>query len=152
MTADSSARRRPGYVTWVAIFAALVATSAPGARAEDQPPQTTAPAPFTRGLPDDPKFFPLAVWLQSPRNAGRYRDIGINTYVALWRGPTLEQLDALDRAGMVVIVGKGRSAAEFRERKTIVGWMHDDEPDNAQSLGRGKGYGPPVKPEKIVAD
>jgi hypothetical protein len=28
--------------------------------------------------------------------------------------------------------------------------MHNDEPDNAQSLGRGKGYGPPVLPEEIV--
>jgi hypothetical protein len=30
--------------------------------------------------------------------------------------------------------------------------MHGDEPDNAQSLGNGKGYGPPILPEKIVAD
>jgi hypothetical protein len=30
--------------------------------------------------------------------------------------------------------------------------MHGDEPDNAQSLGQGKGYGPPVLPEKIVRD
>jgi hypothetical protein len=30
--------------------------------------------------------------------------------------------------------------------------MHGDEPDNAQSLGAGKGYGPPILPEKIVAD
>jgi hypothetical protein len=28
--------------------------------------------------------------------------------------------------------------------------MHGDEPDNAQSLGRGKGYGPPIPPDKIV--
>src|SRR5262245_25086534 len=28
--------------------------------------------------------------------------------------------------------------------------MHGDEPDNAQSLGRGKGYGPPIPPERIV--
>jgi hypothetical protein len=28
--------------------------------------------------------------------------------------------------------------------------MHGDEPDNAQSLGRGKGYGPPIAPERIV--
>jgi hypothetical protein len=28
-----------------------------------------------------------------------------------------------------------------------VGWMHDDEPDNAQSLGIGQGYGPPITPE-----
>jgi hypothetical protein len=103
-------------------------------------------------LPDDPNFFPLAVWLQAPRNAQRYHDLGINTYVALWRGPTEEQLDALDAAGMLVVVGQGERSLKFRDRKTIVGWMHDDEPDNAQSLGRGKGYGPPVTPEKIVAD
>jgi hypothetical protein len=36
--------------------------------------------------------------------------------------------------------------------KAIVGWMHGDEPDNAQSLGEGKGYGPPIPPEKIKAD
>jgi hypothetical protein len=30
--------------------------------------------------------------------------------------------------------------------------MHGDEPDNAQSLGRGKGYGPPILPEKILGD
>ena len=35
---------------------------------------------------------------------------------------------------------------------TIVAWMHGDEPDNAQSLGKGKGYGPPILPEKIVKD
>jgi hypothetical protein len=28
--------------------------------------------------------------------------------------------------------------------------MHGDEPDNAQSLGRGKGYGPPILPARIV--
>lgn len=28
--------------------------------------------------------------------------------------------------------------------------MHNDEPDNAQSLGRGKGYGPPVPPEEVL--
>jgi hypothetical protein len=34
----------------------------------------------------------------------------------------------------------------------IVGWMHNDEPDNAQSLGQGKGYGPPIEPNIVVAD
>jgi hypothetical protein len=28
--------------------------------------------------------------------------------------------------------------------------MHGDEPDNAQSLGQGKGYGPPILPERIA--
>ncbi len=35
---------------------------------------------------------------------------------------------------------------------TIVGWMHGDEPDNAQELPGGKGYGPPMPPAKIVAE
>ena len=34
----------------------------------------------------------------------------------------------------------------------IIGWMHGDEPDNAQSLGQGKGYGPPIPPDKIIED
>ncbi|MFO0889029.1 MAG: beta-galactosidase [Isosphaeraceae bacterium] len=109
-----------------------------------------ADAPFRRGLPTDPGFFPIAVWLQAPANAERYRAIGINTYVGLWRGPTDEQLDLLDRAGIRLICGQSERSLRFKDRPTIIGWMHGDEPDNAQSLGRGKGYGPPIPPEKIV--
>jgi hypothetical protein len=105
-----------------------------------------------RGLPAEDSFFPLAVWLQSPRNAERYKGLGINVYVALWRGPTDDQLDQLDKAGMYAICVQNSRGLEHRDRKTIAGWMHNDEPDNAQSLGRGKGYGPPVAPEKIVDD
>src|SRR5215218_3107517 len=103
-----------------------------------------------KGFPSDEKFFPLAVWVQSPRNARRYRDLGINTYVALYRGPTAEQLDALDKAGIVAITHQNKAGLEHRDGRTIAGWMHGDEPDNAQSLGRGKGYGPPIPPERIV--
>jgi hypothetical protein len=99
---------------------------------------------------DEP--FPIAVWLQSPDNAGRYKAIGINTYVALWNGPTEEKLDRLDAAGMKAIVNQSERALRFKDRSTIVAWMHDDEPDNAQSLPDGKGYGPPVPPERIVED
>jgi Beta-galactosidase len=109
-----------------------------------------ADGPYPNGLPRTPDFFPIAVWLQSPTNAARYRAIGINTYVALWRGPTEEQLDALDRAGIRLICGQNPRSLRFKDRPTIVGWMHGDEPDNAQSLGSGKGYGPPIPPERIV--
>lgn len=108
--------------------------------------------PFPKGLPRSPDFFPIAVWLQAPENAERYREIGVNLYVGLWRGPTEEQLDALDRAGIRVIVGQSERSLRFKDRPTIVGWMHGDEPDNAQSLGEGKGYGPPVPPTEIVED
>src|SRR2546423_7241734 len=55
---------------------------------------------WKNGPPTDPKFFPIAVWLQSPKNAARYKAAGINTYVGLWRGPTEEQLQGLKDAGM----------------------------------------------------
>jgi len=109
-------------------------------------------ARWSRGPSSTPEFFPLAVWLQDPANAGRYHDAGFNTYVALWRGPTEEQLAVLKKAGMKVICHQNEFALRHLDDPTIIGWMHGDEPDNAQSLGRGKGYGPPVLPEKIVAD
>jgi hypothetical protein len=114
----------------------------------------TPPALYARwknGLPTNENFFPIAVWLQNPANASRFKALGINLYVGLYRGPTSNQLAQLQAAGMSVICSQGRGL-EFKDNPTIVGWMHGDEPDNAQSLGQGKGYGPPILPEKIVRD
>ena len=96
-------------------------------------------------------YFPIAVWLQNPARAGLYRDAGFNLYVGLWNGPTEQQLQQLKDAGLQVICSQNKVGLEHRNDPTIVGWMHGDEPDNAQSLGSGKGYGPPILPEKIVA-
>jgi hypothetical protein len=122
----------------------------------------TAPAcgwgaenPYTqwaKGPPSDPGFFPLAVWLQAPANAERYRKAGFNTYVGLWRGPTEEQLDTLNKAGLRLICRQNETGLRHRDDSLIIGWMHGDEPDNAQSLGGSQGYGPPIPPEKIIAD
>jgi hypothetical protein len=97
-------------------------------------------------------YFPIGVWLQDPRNAARYKAAGINLYVGLWRGPSTNQLAELQKAGMPVICAQNRLGLENKDNPIIVGWMHGDEPDNAQSLGQGKGYGPPILPEKIVRD
>jgi hypothetical protein len=96
------------------------------------------------------EFFPIAVWLQNPAKARLYQEAGFNLYLGLWRGPTDEQLQQLREAGMRVICSQNRTGLAHRNDPTIVGWMHQDEPDNAQSLGEGKGWGPPVRPEKIV--
>jgi hypothetical protein len=53
---------------------------------------------------------------------------------------------------MPVICDQNALALGALDRRTIVGWMHGDEPDNAQSLPGGKGYGPPILPEVIVRD
>ena len=109
-------------------------------------------AKWENGPPKDTNFFPIAVWLQNPRNAGRYRQAGINTYVGLWRGPTEEQLAELKAAGMKVICHQNQVGLKHADDPTIIAWMHGDEPDNAQSLGKGKGYGPPILPQKIIDD
>lgn len=122
--------------------------------AESASPAPTAPlrSAWTRGPWGDDTFFPIAVWLQDPRNAARYREAGINTYVALWNGPTEDQLAALAKAGMKVICHQNAVGLARRESPEILAWMHGDEPDNAQSLGDGKGYGPPILPERIQRD
>ncbi len=110
---------------------------------------------WEHGPPADPDYFPIAVWLQDPRNAERYKQAGINLYVALWEGPTDAQLAALKAAGMRVICHQNRLGLAHRDDPTIIGWMHGDEPDNAQEIrdeqtGRRR-YGPPIAPERIVA-
>jgi hypothetical protein len=124
-------------------------------------PQTSSAAPeagkspysaWEHGLPTDPGYFPLAVWLQDPPNAEKYKAAGINLYVGLWKGPTEEQLADLKKAGMRVVCTQNETGLKHRDDPIIVGWMHGDEPDNAQSLGQGKGYGPPILPEKIIED
>ena len=118
------------------------------------PAQTPAVTPATtprwsNGLPPDPAFFPLAVWLQAPHNAKRYGDVGINLYLGLYNGPTAEQLAGLEEAGMRVICAQNAAALAHRG-PAIVGWLLHDEPDNAQAR-EGGGWGPPVPPADVAA-
>jgi hypothetical protein len=106
---------------------------------------------FPHGLSADPGYFPIAVWLQDARNAPRYKDMGVNLYIGQWEGPTEKQLAELDKAGMQLICDQNAVALKHLDSKTIVGWMHGDEPDNAQEKPKGqKGYDPPITPAKIV--
>ncbi|HYG34654.1 MAG TPA: hypothetical protein VEC99_07720 [Clostridia bacterium] len=115
-------------------------------------PSPSPYAQWSRGPSSDLGFFPLAVWLQAPANAAKYRQAGFNTYVGLWKGPTEEQLATLKQAGMRLICDQNEVALRHLEDPAIIAWMHGDEPDNAQSLGEGKGWGDPIAPDKIVAD
>lgn len=108
-------------------------------------------SPAAEKLKRDENFFPLSVWVQSPRNAERFKAAGINTYVGLWHGPTEEQFNQLKAAGLKIVCHQNEFALARKEDPTIIAWMQDDEPDNAQSLGKDKGYGPPVLPEKVIA-
>ncbi|MBN2129756.1 MAG: hypothetical protein JW741_09680 [Sedimentisphaerales bacterium] len=136
-------RRTVLRMAWIVLATWLVGTGAVV--------QAGPYAPWRHGLADDPNFFPIAVWLQNPTRAQRYKEAGINLYIGLWKGPTAEQLKQLKQAGMPVICRQNEVGLAHRDDPIIVGWMHGDEPDNAQSLGSGKGYGPPIPPQRIVA-
>lgn len=115
-------------------------------------PAASPYAKWKNGPAHDEAYFPIAVWLQPPSRAAQYREAGFNMYVGLWKGPTEEQLAQLKAAGMSVICEQNPVGLKHRDDRTIVAWMHGDEPDNAQELGPGKGYGPPIEPKTIIAD
>ena len=145
------------FAAILAVAIGLMTLGVPYARCEAAPgagPSARAGgyAKWHNGPGNDAAFFPIAVWLQDPRNAPKYQALGVNLYVALWKGPTAQQIAELKRLRMPVICEQNEYALSHLDEKTIVGWMHGDEPDNAQSLGRGRGYGPPVAPEKILED
>ena len=113
-------------------------------------------AQWKNGPSSDPDYFPIAVWLQDPKNAAKYKAAGINLYVGLWRGPTEAQLSTLQKTGMQVVCDQNTVGLAHKDDRTIVGWMHGDEPDNAQPVTDPdtgeRTYGPPVPPADIVAD
>ncbi len=107
---------------------------------------------WKNGPSRDADFFPIAVWLQNPAKARQYKAAGFNTYVGLWKGPTEKQLAELKKAGMKVICHQNAVGLKHVDDPIIIGWMHGDEPDNAQPLAGGKGYGPPIRPKEIIDD
>jgi hypothetical protein len=135
---------------WLSVGACIFVQA--GAR---DPKEETVYARWKNGPPFGESDFPIAVWLQDPKNAGKYKAVGINLYVGLWRGPTQSQLDTLREAGMPVICSQNQLGLARVDDPVIVGWMHMDEPDNAQPIvdptTGTKGYGPPVPPNEIVA-
>ena len=99
---------------------------------------------------DDPKFFPIGVWLQQPKHAAQYKGLGVNLYVGLWKGPTPQQLAQLKHAAMPVISSQNHTGLTDRNREIIVGWLQDDEPDNAQKRESGWGYDAPIPPSVVI--
>lgn len=136
----------------VAALIGLATSLAASPTAEAQSPaRSTSPTPrFVNGFPDDERFFPIGVWLQNPRNAMTLKALGINTYVALWKGPAEAQLAQIAEAGMYAIVQQTEDALSLKSAHVIRGWMMPDEPDNAQRGPTGA-YGDCLMPEEILA-
>ncbi len=127
------------------LLAATVAAGADEAKPEPANPYVQ----WKNGPPKDDSYFPIAVYCQEPNLAARYQKAGINLYVALWAGPTEAQLAELKKCGMQVVCEQNAVALAHKDDPIIVGWLQPDEPDNAQELPGGKGYGPPISPAEI---
>ena len=139
---------RFGYVLLIAAVVVAVFLKVIDA---DEKKKVTSPYTKWKNGPSHKKdFFMIAVWLQSPAKAAQYKKAGINTYVGLWKGPTEKQLADLKKEGMKVICYQNEVGLEHIKDPLIIGWMHGDEPDNAQAKKEGKGYDPPILPKKIV--
>ena len=116
---------------------------------------TSPYAAWSRGVPHDPSFFPIAVWLQGSWHATELHQLGINIYVGNNAGTdalAASDLTTLKNLGMYAIIGQDSVGLANINDTTIVGWWMDpDEPDNAQALPDGGGYGPPVAPATLVS-
>lgn len=165
------------FVSLVAAPALLVAGSVAGVASARLPAAkpadriTKPTARWNNGLPQDPKFFPVGVWLQSARNAGPLRKLGINFYLGLTGDPA-KGLAQLQRHEMLAICGRDQMAGDLATNKSLVGWMLPDQPDGAKSIKEHWGgnldrirqawpdmnqkaeirWGVPIPPRDVMAD
>src|SRR3974390_2408409 len=108
----------------------LLATAFLGATAYAAPADPAAPggqtpgAVYENGLPTDPSYFPIGVWLQSPRLAPEYHAIGVNLFIGLFDGPTESQLADLAKYGMPVIAAQNDVALKSPNARMIRGWFY----------------------------
>ena len=104
---------------------------------------------YRNGFPDDRGFFPVGVWMQSPKNAPYYMALGINTFIGLWNGPTEEQLVDLAHENLLAIATQNDVGLSSPNNRIIRAWMQQDEPDDAQAITPGV-YGPCVPASEVV--
>jgi len=107
-----------------------------------------AAAAGERAFPAQPDFIPVGVWLQNPRHAAYFRALGINTFVALWKGPTEAQLAEIANNGMYAVTEQNDTAFNSPHAHVIRAFMQPDEPDNAQRIAPGV-HGDCVMPAEI---
>jgi hypothetical protein len=98
----------------------------------------------------DPDFFPIAVWVQSPSNAAAYKANGINMFIGMWGGLDQKKLNDLKEAEVKVICEQDSFGLSHLNESAIYGWMHGDEPDNAQMNRKTRKYDPCVDPAIII--
>jgi hypothetical protein len=102
---------------------------------DDLPPGVTLREPdgsYPAGLPNDPSFFALGVWLQTVAAEAEVmqdRSFGLNLYVALGHDD-LTNLDAIEAGGLHLLVQADEWSDDPRvDHPAVDGWMVFDEAD-----------------------
>jgi len=107
------------------------------------------PAPkFAPSVLDDPKFFPIGVWLQPAGGnvTADYKAMGVNVYFggeSSYPSPKGKTwLDALQKEGMYGIISYSPEAVaeKLHEHPAMIGWHIDDEPDQSKDGKPSVGY------------
>lgn len=155
--ATSALALKLGLVLAVLLTSGIVALSlrrapvAPSASAAIAEPAMAAKR-WPRGLPSDPAFFPIGVWLQDPAHAAAYRAAGITLFYHLWDGPSEADLAALSAAGMKLFCAQNDVALRHLDDPTIVGWFTAGAPD-CEGLTDGMGgIRTPAGPADVIRD
>jgi hypothetical protein len=101
---------------------------------------------YPAGLPNDPSFFALGVWLQSvkgPADVELDRSFGLNLYVGLARDDEAD-LDAIEDGGMHLLAQVDDWGADGRaDHPAVDGWVVYDEADLTYGPGWDEWSGTP---------
>jgi hypothetical protein len=101
---------------------------------------------YPTGLPNDPTFFPIGVWLETVIDSSQVamdRSVGLNLYVALAHDEVAD-LDAIESGGMHLLLQADEWADDPRaDNPAVDGWLVYDEADLMYRAGWDEWTGTP---------
>ena len=106
---------------------------------------------WSNGPSNNPNFFPIGVWLQSPQNAQEFKNIGINMFIGFWGPLDQASLSQIASMQMPLVPTQNPVGLTSPQNTWIQGWDQTDEPDTAQPDGHG-GYGACIPASQVVAN
>lgn len=84
-------------------------------------------------------------------NASRFAGIGVNTYYGMVQGEiTAANMQLVKNAGIGVYTNSQSQALALSDTSMFAGWIHPDEPDNAQQTPTCSGDCPCTDPQVII--
>lgn len=114
-------------------------------------PQKSIYSKWPNGPSPETNAFIIGVWFQRAELAQKYKNIGVNTYIGIKKGPTVNNLKLLDQADMELLCQQNELALKNLEDygHIIIGWTQPDQPDKANEQTMTQNFSQPVEPRAI---